>query len=393
MAVDPGNQIVSVIYNAPVDSHVVNKLNVDIIPRGVYSGGYFTMGGDPSSDTGVATIDPFVCIVQDTSGVSSIDGTTQVRVETTTSTEVTGITTNDYLVVRWAYVTNAANSFASVLAVASGELLADDVILGQATGGTGVSYTAKTVPQNLDLFLRVEEKSSLAVRVRGGRISTGAATSFITDSNTAYPLEPASSGFERVDLIAVNNNGAIEVVEGTESESTAVAPTYGGRMVLAEVTVDDTEITEILDTRSATKPPSLPDEVTIGFDGSSKLEVVDNGITVDKLSLTLQGLIPKAWVAFNASSGVISDVTGFGYSNVVRNSVGDYTVTWSTPFLTAQYALAFSAGGHATQNVWSPLLKYGANSKTTTECTFIVFHHTGSYTDCPYVSVIAYGRQ
>lgn len=52
---------------------------------------------------------------------------------------------------------------------------------------------------------------------------------------------------------------------------------------------------------------------------------------------TLQALAPKAWVVFTGATGAI--LASQGVSSVVHNATGQWTITWTTPFATVNYAV------------------------------------------------------
>ena len=102
-----------------------------------------------------------------------------------------------------------------------------------------------------------------------------------------------------------------------------------------------------------------------------------------------------AHVAFNgeASSGLVSGsdlFSSFGVSALTKNSTGNYTVTFTSPFDAANsYTVVGSAGGQnftASSRTLTPVLL------ETNTCNFIVERSdSGAQDDVPYVSVVFYG--
>lgn len=71
--------------------------------------------------------------------------------------------------------------------------------------------------------------------------------------------------------------------------------------------------------------------------------------------------LSTAWVCFNGSTGAIQ--ASYGISTVVRNSAGDYTITFSTPMANANYAWSNGAQQPTIADGQANIL---ASSKTTT---------------------------
>lgn len=244
-----GNQIVTVAYNASVDSHIVNKRDVDIVPVGIYSGGYITYTSTGSPCT--VGVSPFIAIIKDTQGNTTIEGDTQVRVETTTTIDLTNVTVNYYIVIRWAYTGAAGTDYADILAVATPS--EDDLILGQVVlSSSSVSpYVRRSTPAVFDHLYRVEQKDANNVRVKAGRLNIGNSTVFKYDDNASTPISVVgmTAGQSRIDLVYLTYDGAIATLAGTAA-TTPTVPLYNGKMVLAEVTTSNTAITAIKDVRS-----------------------------------------------------------------------------------------------------------------------------------------------
>ena len=70
-----------------------------------------------------------------------------------------------------------------------------------------------------------------------------------------------------------------------------------------------------------------------------------------KLSTLLNNTNPlqlcKAWVNFGYVGSSITIRSSYNVSNVVRNSVGNYTITFTTPLSDSNYAISTSANVQA----------------------------------------------
>jgi hypothetical protein len=96
----------------------------------------------------------------------------------------------------------------------------------------------------------------------------------------------------------------------------------------------------------------------------------------------------QAWVNFNGATAAINDSSGV--TSVVRNSAGNYTITWSTAFADANYFFnAFSNRGV------EPYIVNGAatNPLTVTTANVIVADRSNNAADPTVVCAMAIGLQ
>ncbi len=91
----------------------------------------------------------------------------------------------------------------------------------------------------------------------------------------------------------------------------------------------------------------------------------------------------RSWVTFTGTTGTI--LTSYNVSSVVRNSTGNYTITWSEDFGTSLYgvwAMAANVGG--TGN-----LVFGESTKNGTSVVILATSDAGVLTDSGIVNVMA----
>ena len=233
-SVNNGNQLITVKYYDPVDSTVVNKRDYGIIQTGIYSGGLLT-----KVDNSTVTLEVLVCQIKDSDY--------QVRIETQAAYNVTVSSATPYVILRWAYVDGQINNYMDILAVSSGNIQDNDLVVGEClySGATltGFDYGERSEPNSFDNFLKVTETvtPSMRVRIKAGHCTYG--TSNFAIDNQQSPLITAPSGNPKIDLVYVDNAGNIQISAGVEAASPS-APSYAGKLVLAEVylTVGMTEI-------------------------------------------------------------------------------------------------------------------------------------------------------
>jgi len=266
MAADSGSQIVTIIYNAQALSRTVNTRHQSIRERGIYSGGYLSI-----VDAANCSLSTLICEIS--------DGTYQVKVETQTAVNLAVAVATPYVVLRWAYTGSAANDYMSILAV--DEIATNDIAVGKCSftdGGAlqGFIYTERTTPSIHDLFLKVEATatSELRVRVRKGRIQNGAETIQISDQLSDLFTCPSANS--KVYLVYVNRaTGAITIDSSGTAAATPAAPNYGGKLVLAEVTLASTAVNilqaNIEDVRDFTNMCYDTDGTTLSVNTAGKL--------------------------------------------------------------------------------------------------------------------------
>ncbi len=113
---------------------------------------------------------------------------------------------------------------------------------------------------------------------------------------------------------------------------------------------------------------------------------VTNGngtIAVGLTSNSTKGLI-QAWITFSATGGVIATGAAFNAS-VVRNSQGNYTVTWSPVFSDANYGFHITAGSVSVDTIQSNIL-----AKTASTIQFTTTSFTPVLGDADFVTVSAF---
>jgi len=263
MPADIGSQIITLKFFDPVDSFVVNRLAKETRRLGLYSGGYLTSVSDVS-----VSLSPLICEIG--------DGTYQVRGETGVAVSVTVASATPYVVLRWIYTGSASVDYMAFLAVASGSILATDVVVGKCVFAgatlTGFDYALRTNPNVMHLFLRAEPLGTPAMRVmvRAGRVNYGTLSVAIPVQQS--PLFVAPGSLSRIDLVQITAAGAVIVTQGTAAAS-PVAPSYNGLVTVAEVRLSVGQTTII--SSSITDVRSF---VATGFDLGTSGLVPQGGI-------------------------------------------------------------------------------------------------------------------
>jgi len=378
MATNTGSQTVTLLYGANVDSRIINRRFQDVRKVGVYSGGYLSVVDN--THAGLSTL---TCEIS--------DGTYQVKISTGASVSIAVAVATPYIVLRWSYTGSSTNDYMSFNAVASPST--NDVVVGKCTftgGGNlqGFDYSERTTPNIQDLFLKVEptETTELRVRVRAGRVQNGKQTIQISDQKTSVFTLPAANS--KVYLVYVNRaSGAILIDSSGTAAASPAAPDYGGKLVLAEITLASTatnitaaNITDVRDF-SNTCYPLDSDVFEIGSSGeislksnvtgqsdvasaSSQQTIPSSYDQVDSMSVSLTTTGGNVAIDFDTDVSLESDVeAGFqirvdGSAKMTRiREHGPYgnSATFSTPVHLSWLEKSLSAGLHTFTVYWRKL--------------------------------------
>jgi len=265
---DLGSQTVHIKFYDELINSAGNFIGLDVRKPGIYSGGYLTKVSDTS-----VSLSTLSCEIPDSVGTGN-----QVRVTTGSAVTITVAVATPLVVLRWTYTGSSTLDYMDFVAVAVGAQSSTDVVVGLCsyTGSTlsGFTYTLRTTPNVMDLFLKVEPTSpaSMYVRIRAGRVNYGTTTYTIVDQLS--PVFTAPTSGSRIDLLQVNTSGTIIITPGIAGTS-PTAPDYGGLITLAEVTIasgaSSLASSNITDVRGFVggNSPSYPVVVAKGGTGST----------------------------------------------------------------------------------------------------------------------------
>ena len=103
----------------------------------------------------------------------------------------------------------------------------------------------------------------------------------------------------------------------------------------------------------------------------------------------------KGWAFFNGSSascpaGVCSTSTSYNVSSITRNSAGNYTITWTTNFTSANYAVIAQCADNGSGTFSLALLETVNSSSANWVCVTPTTFTAG---DSTKTSIVAFGAQ
>lgn len=230
-----GSQIHTFDYNQDAVAKKFNAINYKLLPTGIYSGFVLTKLSNSYIQISAGT-----CSINDeTAGVS-------VRIETSVEESISVSSLTPYIILRFEWA-DVQNNYMDMLAVAFLDILPTDIIVGRCvfdSAGTTLSETFDYTRRSVQYLNRIElEKDYLKVLptepisnqfiLTPGIINSSKGNLII--SGGTFPvggLENTVNG--RIDLVYIDENGALQIVKGTDS-STPVATRYGNRKVIAEI--------------------------------------------------------------------------------------------------------------------------------------------------------------
>jgi hypothetical protein len=276
-----GTQTVTLKFFDPLDSHVLNARQKDIVPAGIYSGGLITM----TTGAGVS-VGPLSCEIT--------DGTYQVRVSTADAVTLTLSSTNVYVVLRWVYTGSAANDYMALLATSLPDT--NDLVVGRGifSGATltSITYAERSVPVDWSHAFRVIP-------------NVPASASVIVLPGVAHALTgPLAVSFQPLSLAAFTAGDTVYVYL-TATGGVAASKTAGdylGKPTLAKVVVpgDGTiEAADITDMRTFLTQPCVPDDLTVRLNTTTgKLEKIQDYLIAMSTSIQCQAVTTYTKVTF-----------------------------------------------------------------------------------------------
>ena len=275
-----GTQSMTFHYFQDAKQSEFAEKDIDIRPCGIYSGGHLTR----VSNTEI-TLSLLVAEIGDGSAQISVRTALDATLKAATLDSGSISSATPYIVLRWAYVATA-NNYVEVHAIASvAAAQANDIIVGKCVFSgatlTGFDYTDRTLLNVQNVFLRVEatEDTEMYVWVRGGRVHNSTQCNTVPEQKVG-PFAVPGAPNSRIDLVYIDDDGDPQILQGVAAPSPS-APSYGGRLVVAQVRVvngdSDIPSSRISDVRSFIAPTLAA--ITELF-SSNGYVVLSNGLVI-----------------------------------------------------------------------------------------------------------------
>ncbi len=104
----------------------------------------------------------------------------------------------------------------------------------------------------------------------------------------------------------------------------------------------------------------------------------------------------KAWVVFDGTASSPTPAASYGVSSITKNGTGDYTITWGTPFSSANYVVVPTAKFDSSSvdgNIPLVGMYRSAASASTFRLRTAVATAPSTGFDCNYIMIVAFGDQ
>jgi hypothetical protein len=116
-------------------------------------------------------------------------------------------------------------------------------------------------------------------------------------------------------------------------------------------TIDFTYVNSTRNLQAIVKTNSIQD-THLQSNSVTTNKIVDGSVNRSKLEGSILPALAKAWVNFDGTGATGANQTiraNYNVSSVVKNGVGDYTINFSTPLSSANYAIC-GTSSHTTSN-------------------------------------------
>jgi len=229
--VDNGTQDLSFDYYSEAKSENFNKLNFGIQSTGIYSGGVLVQ----ISNT-LVEVEPFISFIEDS------DKLVGVKLKTSTNAEVPIQASTPFIVIRFSWK-NLESNYADIMAISSGDLLNDDLIIGRAifSGATleDFDYNCASIPilseiETDPLFVKANLLYDNKVQINAGVVVfNGQPVEYAGGQSPVFDL-PVTDG--RKDLVCLDSTGSIVIVQGVDSGTPTIPAMSSGQEFLGLIT-------------------------------------------------------------------------------------------------------------------------------------------------------------
>jgi hypothetical protein len=275
------------------------------------------------------------------------------------------------------------------------------------------SLTAGTTIWIQDAASAVTSTNTLTIARAGADLIDGGGTTlvianggggitFTTDgiSNWGSPIQTASTGGTGRTNIT---NHAVMVGAGINSVSTPTVGTNGQLLLgatgadpaFATMSQDCTITAAGVTTCTKTNNVSFAAPATSAFAAKSDMQTPSSSVlVVNPRDVQDHPGVAKFWARLDGRTGSTCTIgASYNISGCVRNSAGNYTITFSTAFASTNYAAML--GGATNTGVNPAVLNVAASGYATGTLTFtcVISPGAGTVQDCDTMSISGYGSQ
>ncbi len=249
---------------------------------------------------------------------------------------------------------------------------------GNSTISAGTNINLNTVSGNIGIssFADTNINSNGAVNIAGDPVNISVNPSFpntylnLINDQVTLSADGAMGIFSAAGSINITNtSGSVISIAGNGQIGIASAP---NQKIILDAGSGNIQFNSNL---------SALNSGTLNIGSQSKTFKV---AYIDILSGNAANQTARAWAHFSGVGGItVGD--SYGVSSILRNTTGDYTVNWSTPFKSDRYCVTVSAGGGIATNFdVSVAVQSGSSCRITT-------NNLLSLTDAGNINVQAFG--
>ena len=125
---------------------------------------------------------------------------------------------------------------------------------------------------------------------------------------------------------------------------------------------------------------TFPDATTQNTAGVSSVNGLSGAVTIP---------VAKAWANFSLTGGTVTINKSYNISGIIRNSTGNFTVTFTTALTDTNYAVVGSASWDSSSGIVAGTVgPQGSGAYTTTSCAMFCGNGTGAALDCTRISIV-----
>ena len=357
--------------------------------NGVLSDGQYNvlvLGGSPSG-TNTVTVSPNdgqrIYIVK--------NGSTQTATFTQGSGANVSVTTGTTKII----YCDGAGSGAAVVDLTDSLDLGELIVAGTTVNATGaelntiIAFMAGVTATAAELNILTGVTSSTAeLNILTGVTATAAELNILTG------VTATTAELNILDGVTATT-AELNLLDGVTATTAEINTLDGVTATAAELNYTG-GVTSAIQTQLDSKTGSTAQDTSAWVDGTGTTET---SVSPAKIKAAIDALVTptpvKAWVNFNGI-GTVSIRASSNVSSITDNSVGDYTVNFTTAFSSANYASHMSAGSHSVNLVGTAsgrntYTNRAVSGKSAGSCRFITGIHTGTVEDFGDVSFTAIG--
>lgn len=271
--------------------------------------------------------------------------------------------------------------------------------------GQSFTYKSGASANTTAMTANVNAVGAKAIQKNGAALASGdhPANSWfrITYDGAAFQLEQlAGTSADVTAALALKANLASPTLTGTPLSTTAAVDTNTTQVATtAFVLAQAGSATPLVDAATAVVGTSTrfarADHVHPGVGLAASQAQVEaassNVVTITPANMQYHPAMPKAWVAFDGKTGATATIlSDYNVASVTRNSAGNYTVNFTTPFSSTAYGVTgFSEDDSGGSGTWPS--RWAIDTRSVSAFQTRVVNEVGTAVDCAYVCFSFFG--